>query len=91
MKNTKKIIGLLLCGVMISFAASVAMAAEEQVIQGTVEQTDSGVVIVADDAQYIVVGEDLSAMVGKTVAVTGTVEDTQEGKTIKVMAVKEIK
>jgi hypothetical protein len=90
MRHSKKIIGLLLCALLISFAATIGVAAEEQIIQGTVEQSDAGLVIVAEDGQYLVVGQDLSDMVGKTVVVTGTIAESQEGKTITVTTVQEI-
>ncbi len=90
MKQNKRLIKLLLCAVVISLVATVGVAAEEQEVKGTVEQTDVGFVIKAEDANYIVVGQDLSEMVGKEVMVTGTVSESEKGKTIKVMEFKEI-
>ena len=67
-----------------------ALAAEET-ISGTVENSDNGIVITADDGQtYAVQGQDLSAMVGKTVRVTGTLEESKSGPTITVVKVEEI-
>jgi hypothetical protein len=77
------IVGLLSVGV--------ALAAEET-ISGTVEQSAQGFVISADDGQtYMVQGSDLSGMVGKSVKATGTLEESQSGKTIKVTKIEEIK
>jgi hypothetical protein len=68
-----------------------AMAAEET-ITGTIEQSDQGIVLSADDGEtYMVQGQDLSAMVGKSVKATGTLEEGMSGKTITVTSVEEIK
>ena len=68
-----------------------ALAAEET-ISGTVENSDNGIIIAADDGQaYAVQGQDLSAMVGKTVKATGTLEESASGKIISVTMVEEIK
>ena len=82
MKQNKRLFKLLLCAIVISLVAIAGVAAEEQVVKGTVEQTDVGFVIEAEDANYIVVGQDLSEMVGKEVMVTGTVSESEEGKTL---------
>ncbi len=58
-------------------------------ISGMVEQVDDGIVIVTDLGKYNVVGQDLSAMVGKTVNVTGAVEESGGQYTINVLSVSE--
>jgi hypothetical protein len=69
-----------------------AMAADEQTISGTIEQGDSGIVIMADDGMtYAVQGKDLSDMVGKSVKATGTLAESESGNTITVVKVEEIK
>jgi len=80
----------LVCAVMISFVATIGMAADEQVLQGTVQQSEAGLVIVIEDVEYIVAGQDLSEMVGKQVVVTGTVTESDEGKTINVLEAQPI-
>jgi len=66
--------------------------AAEQTISGTVEKGDNGIVISTDDGQsYAVQGQDLSAMVGKTVKATGMLEESASGKTINVTMVEEVK
>jgi hypothetical protein len=73
-------------------SVSGAMAADEQTVSGTIEKGDAGIVITADDGMtYAVQGKDLSAMVGKSVKATGTLAESESGKTITVVKVVEIK
>lgn len=58
-------------------------------LTGTVEQTDDGIVLATDMGNYKVMGQDLSDMVGKTVKVTGAVEESQGELTISVLSVAE--
>jgi hypothetical protein len=58
-------------------------------LTGMVEQGDNGVVIVTDLGKYTVVGQDLSSMVGKTVKVTGALEESAGQYTINVESVEE--
>jgi hypothetical protein len=68
-----------------------AMAAEET-LTGMVENGDQGIVLSADDGEtYMVQGQDLSDMVGKSVKATGTLAEGSSGKTITVTKVEEIK
>jgi len=78
--------------VMVFLAAVGAMAMEESVT-GTVHKTDAGEVMIkaVDGKDYMIEGEDLSAMVGKTVKVTGTLEEKADVTSIKVMKMEEIK
>jgi len=83
----------LLAVVMIVGLLSVpaAMAAEETVT-GVIEQGDQGIVLSADDGEtYMVQGQDLSEMVGKSVKATGMLSEGESGKTITVTKVEEIK
>ena len=61
-------------------------------ITGTVDQTDTGFVIMGDDGEdYYVAGKDLSAMIGKDVEAIGTVTENEEGvKTLHLITVKEV-
>jgi hypothetical protein len=71
-------------------AATGAIAADDS-ITGTVEETDNGIVISADNGdQYIVMGEDLSDMVGKTVKATGTLAEGKSGKILTVISVEPV-
>ena len=72
-------------------AVGSAIAAEET-LTGVVEQGDQGIVLSADDGEtYIIQGQDLSGMVGKSVKATGTLAEGTSGKTITVTSVEEIK
>lgn len=72
-----------------SFLAATAAIAGEQSITGTVEQTDQGIVISSDDgATYMVEGKDLSDMVGQSVKATGTLAESESGKSITVTSVE---
>ncbi len=68
-------------------------AIENTSITGKVIKTESGVVLIrtADEEQYIVIGSNLSKMVGKKVKATGTVLNSPNGKSIMVVKVKEVK
>ena len=64
-------------------------AASVSEISGTVEDTDSGIVITSDTGEYTVSGQDLSAMIGKKVKVTGAVEESGGRYMIRVESVSE--
>jgi hypothetical protein len=71
-------------------AATGAMAGDAS-ITGTIEQTDQGIVISSDEGDsYIVIGKDLSDMVGQTVKATGTLAESQEGKTLTVISIEPV-
>lgn len=93
MKLNKRYVKVVLCAVLITFVAAIGMgiASEaSQSITGEIQQTDAGLVIVAEDGQYILSGQDLSAMVGKQVKVTGMIIEAESGKTINVLSFEEI-
>jgi hypothetical protein len=61
-------------------------------ITGTVEKSDQGLTIKAGTTTYVLKGQDLSTMVGKTVAVTGMTAKINSGiKSITVEKYKEMK
>lgn len=98
MKVNRKLFVIVLCVFAIAMVAQIGMASEEKAaadteltIQGTIEQSDAGLVIVADDGEYQLSGQDLSAMVGKQVKVTGTLTEGEGVRMIKVMSVEELK
>ncbi len=59
-------------------------------IAGTVAETDAGYVIMAESEDYLVVGLDLSDMVGLTVKATGMVSEGDGGKEIQATSVEEM-
>jgi Protein of unknown function (DUF5818) len=91
MKRNHLIWKLLVVVSIIGLLSVASAIAGEQTISGTIEQGDQGIVLSADDGQtYMVQGQDLSAMVGKTVKATGTLEEGAAGKTIMVTKVEEV-
>jgi len=87
--------GLILCAVVIALVSFVwvnrAMAADEETVVGMVIKTERGIIIEADDGDYLVKGKDLSKMVGKMVEATGVITEGGKGETIEVKSVEEIK
>ncbi|HQN20530.1 MAG TPA: hypothetical protein PKV86_15365 [Syntrophobacteraceae bacterium] len=95
MKTSKGLIGLLLFAFVFSFASAVFLqsalaAAEEETIAGTVIKTDKGLVIEAEDGDYLVKGQDLSKMIGKMVEATGIITEGDKGDVIQVKSFEEI-
>ena len=86
--NWKKIVAMLL---MFGFLATPLAFAKDASIKGTVQQSDQGVVIAADDGNtYLIMGEDISSMVGKTVKATGNLIESDAGKQFTVYEVEEM-
>jgi Protein of unknown function (DUF5818) len=76
---------------VIGLLAATGAIAGDQSVTGTIEKTDQGIVISADDGDtYIVMGKDLSDMVGQTVKATGTLAESQEGKTLTVISIEPV-
>jgi TRAP-type uncharacterized transport system substrate-binding protein len=98
MKQRKFSVRLLLCALLVLAVVLAAVACTKQTttptkeITGTVEQTDQGVVITSEGegGQYLVAGQDLSAMLGKKVKASGTVTEAEGRKTINVTSVTEV-
>ena len=93
--NRKLIIMIIFAFAMVLLGSTVAVSQEDGgkiAITGTVDQTDTGFVIMGDYGEdYYVVGKDLSAMIGKDVEAVGTVTQNEEGvKTLRVITVKEV-
>ncbi len=74
-------------------AAETAQQADQKgqtlAITGMVEQSDSGIVIATGMGKYLVNGQDLSNLIGKTVNVTGTVQEAMGTYTIDVISVEQ--
>ncbi|MCP4745825.1 MAG: hypothetical protein GY874_06735 [Desulfobacteraceae bacterium] len=90
MQSIVKIVAIVTIMFISGFLAIHTVFAEEQVIIGIVVQTDQGVVISADDCDYIVEGQDLFDMIGKNVKAAGTIEESEVLKIITVTSVEEV-
>jgi hypothetical protein len=90
MKFNKKQIAIVLLAVMISLVAGMAAAMVAETIVGTVEATDAGLMLKAGDGDYMLTGEDMSAMIGKMVTVTGSFAESESGTTLHVMSFEEM-
>ena len=60
-------------------------------IMGTVLDSGGEIIVFTDQGNYVVTGEDLSDMVGKTVRVLGSLQEDEGRRTINVISVYEIK
>lgn len=95
MKLSKTLVITLTWVLVMTFMASVSVsmghaAAQEETIAGTVTKTDKGIVIEAEDGDYLVKGQDLSKMIGKMVEATGIITEGDKGDTITVKSFEEI-
>ncbi len=61
--------------------------AETSEVSGVLEQSEAGIMLVSDSGKYLVIGQDLTDMVGKTVTIKGAVEKSDGQTKIKVEAV----
>ena len=87
-RNLMKWLSVLL---VIGLLAATGAIANDQSVTGTIEKTDQGIVISADNGDtYIVMGKDLSDMVGQTVKATGTLAEGQSGKTLTVISIEPV-
>ena len=75
-------------GIMFTFAAASAFAATTENMIGAVVKTDQGTALSTDGGEYLFLGNDLSAMTGKTLSVTGYVENGVLVNTIWVKSFK---
>lgn len=85
---------ILAAGLLVGTAAIAAEKAKTgpQTIQGKVEQGEKGITMIkTDDGQaFNILGQNLSAMVGKTVKVTGTVSKGKTTRSIMVTSFEEV-
>ena len=73
------------------FLAATGVVAGDNSVTGVVEKTAQGIIISADNGDtYLVMGKDLSKMVGKTVKATGTLAEGKSGKTLTVISVEPV-
>ena len=95
MTNTHKLVLALLVSFIFILTLgatfkSIAATPEPETIAGTVVKTDKGLIIEAEDGDYIVKGADLSKMVGKMVEATGIITESDKGDVIDVKSFEEI-
>lgn len=82
---------VLVVGILLLAIVPAAMAMNEELV-GAVVKTDQGAALSTDSGEYLLIGKDhLSGMIGKTVVVTGNVEEGSLSKTIRVESVKVLK
>jgi hypothetical protein len=84
------LIGALLGIPGLLFAGMPQAAGKEETIVGSVVKGEKGVVIEAEDGDYLVKGKDLSKMVGKMVEATGIIVESDKGDTIEVKSFEEV-
>ncbi len=82
-------IGLLalIGGIVFLLTTTAALAVNEELV-GAVVKTDQGYALSTDSGEYLVLGKGLDGLEGKTVAVTGNVENGSESSTIRVQSFK---
>jgi hypothetical protein len=94
MKFNRKLMIMIICALAFVLVGSTIVVAQEEektAITGTVEQTDTGFVIMGEDGEdYYVAGKDLSAMIGKDVEAIGAVTENEGVKTLRLITVKEV-
>jgi hypothetical protein len=89
MKN--KLMKSLVVMLILGLTAFTGAFAGDVSVTGTVEKSDSGIVISADDgAKYNVMGADLTEMIGKSVKATGTLAEGASGKVLTVISVEPV-
>jgi hypothetical protein len=98
--NRKGLQSLIFCAVLLAFFSSVCLGAafaaaqpEEETIAGMVVKTDKGIIIEADDGDYLVKGaktQEIGKMVGKLIEVTGIITESDKGDTIEAKSFEEI-
>ena len=93
MKRSRLALKIIATALVLGFLTAGAVVAAEETITGMVDQNDGGTIIISadDGVDYVVKGQDLSEMVGKSVKVTGTLAEEGDAKSITVMNIEEIK
>ena len=93
MKTGRRIVNLLMSVLLllaISVSSNLYAAEQQETISGRVVKSDGGIIIEADDGDYLTRGMDLSGMLGKVVEVTGIVIETDQGYVIDVKTAEEL-
>ncbi len=94
MTFNRKLMIIAICALSIVLVGTTIVMAQQEggkiTITGTVEETDTGFVIMGFDGEdYYVAGKDLSAMIGKEVEAIGIVTENEGVKTLRLITVKE--
>ena len=89
MRNKMKLVSAICLALAVCLVGVAPVMAGDSVT-GTIAQGDAGLVLQAEDGNYILAGQDLSDMVGKKIKVTGTIAEGDAGKTLTVMSFEEV-
>jgi hypothetical protein len=83
---------LIAVGLLIATGVMAAEKATPQTIQGMVEQGNKGTAVIkTDDGQtFLILGQNMAAMIGKTVKVTGTLSKGKTSRSIIVTSFEEV-
>ncbi len=88
MKLKKVVLMLLAVGLVFS-GIGMAASSDPVIMTGMLQANDNGIVLVTENETYTVTGEALDGMVGKTVEITGVVQESDSGKILQVLSIKE--
>jgi hypothetical protein len=89
MKYSNKMVGsiMLASGILFAAGASSALASIKD-LHGAVVKTDQGAALSTDGGEYLILGKNLSGMVGKTILAKGKVESGVLSNTIRIKSDK---
>jgi F0F1-type ATP synthase alpha subunit len=59
-----------------------AVAEEQITIVGTLQKSKRGIVLNADEETYLIMGQDLSTLIGRKVKITGKLIENYRGKSL---------
>lgn len=65
-----------------------AVADEQVTVIGTLQKSKRGIVLITDKETYLIMGQDLSALVGRKVKATGKLIENYRGKSLLVNVVE---
>ena len=90
MKPKRNWILLLIVVLTASFLSSTAWAAaDDQVtIIGILEKSKRGIFLITNDDKYMIIGQDLSRLIGRKVKVVGKVIENNRGKSLMAAVVE---
>jgi hypothetical protein len=89
MKNNNALVRsiILAAGILLIVSASSALASTEA-LDGAVVKTDQGAALSTDGGEYLILGNNLSGMIGNTVLAKGNVESGVLSITIRILSDK---
>ncbi|MDA8140449.1 MAG: hypothetical protein M0036_17515 [Desulfobacteraceae bacterium] len=92
MKRTRWIWKFFVLGLVLPIWFAVGAMADEAVISGVIKKTEDGIVLAIPNGEsFVIFNQDLSNLVGKSVKITGVLEEGPYGKSIRVESVQKIK